>query len=511
MIRLMISLTLLGLAIAHSGESHAQEADDSRDYARAGYLSFEMETTLSTPEDVDWYRVPVGRSGRLIVRQPTQTPQAPALTMILEDEAGFDVELTEPINTEVGLEASALVEPGLYFLALSGTASPEPYKFELELALQTRAEAVWQAMPGIPEALGSFPIEAGQADRPLNFSLPVDEMGLFSISIDQALDATAAYGATLTNQQTKTVTQAQFFKLTLPDGKVRLIARQQIEAGNYELALFRTAGEVSAANVRFSLDGFADAFEPNNSPDRARPARLNARMTLLNLYSGDTDWFYFDLETAGQLKIIPAPVLEPRANWIAPALYLTDPQSSALENTALIDGNTYIYEVQAGHYYLNLPAYPGYEIDLELSLLFSPEDTSTDTEPSDTRFYLVGLEPEANLAATLDNIAASGAGRNVSLPSNDMDIGLTLASIVSETGDRDLSLIDYLRATSRVMSQRLVAVPSVSFKTYIFQQSDALEKSELFELRSGGEEDLAQIQADKFKTRMLRYFRPTDT
>ena len=122
-------LTLLGV-VATFGAA-AQEADDNRDWARAGYLDFPMETVISSEEDVDWYRVEVFRPGRFTIKQSTENTAGNYMSVAIEGAAGTLDVPPAAASGENEVSQSLLVEPGELFIGFSGPDRDLPYEFEM--------------------------------------------------------------------------------------------------------------------------------------------------------------------------------------------------------------------------------------------------------------------------------------------------------------------------------------------------------------------------------------------
>ena len=487
----------------------AQEADDDMRFARPGYLNFPMSTQLQANDDVDWYRLEVFRPGNLTIRYDVG-PTAGAFPIVTGRRDDVDFIFSPPVTSEDGtVSQSVQIEPGELFLAFTGEASETDYLFEISLESLSDADLVWRGIDGVPDAAGSFPVDLDINTAPRIFNLSLSEPAVLVIrSRDEVSGAVRFAGQVVNSSTGATVRQDPYYE----PGEDAYVMRNRLGAGEYEVQIHSYNNVVTPTRLIFMTSDFGDAFEPNDTPEMARPIPLNTRVSGVQTYRGDVDWLEVDLPDEGDLVFTFA-AIEPETGG-HPVAYLFDPDNTNSRlyetNWNSASGTLRFNNLSAGRYLLRVTG-PDQELVTEVTALFSPNRNPEDSDPN-TRFFLVGLAPEGNesLETAVEVIASAGGGETIAMTSNDMELGLTLAEIVSDTEGRGMNLLDVLRASSQVMSQRHFTRPENTLGDWVEGATVRFAATGLFEPVSATEGDLAAREAGNFRARMQRYFAPSE-
>ncbi len=485
----------------------AQEPDDDTRFARAAYLNFEMTTEISSVDDVDWFRLDVTRPGRLSVSFSAgdEAGALPQFTLMSNDD---ELALSSPITDESGtVSQSAIVEPGIHFVGVSSPTAAGEYSFELDLASLSIGEAYWANVEETPSASGSYPVHLEGSNAPTVFSLEVDNFSTLGIRYENLSDVQTQFTGQVLNTETgETVSILPF----IDTGDVAASALVPLFPGEYEVQLSRYGAPDGPARVSFSLGAPGDAFEPNDTPDMASYFPLNQSVSDVHTYRGDTDWLAVELGVAGHLEFSFRPVEPTDIGYPTAYLYPeADPNSYISGNWNSRTG-ILAYTLEAGRYLLRVTG-PNAELRTQIRANFRPRQ-SEDVEETDTNFFIVGLADAENAALqdSISSIASAGGGETIPVSGDDMELGLTLAGIVSRSEGRTLTIIDYLRATSQVMLQRLGTTPENDLEAWRASSASRLAETDLFEPQDDPAGDLAAQQSARFRERMLRYFQPAE-
>ena len=486
----------------------AQEPDDDTRFARAAYLNFEMTTEVSGVEDVDWFRLEVTRPGRLSISYSAggDSGTLPQFTLKSDDE---ELALSAPITDDSGtVSQRKIVEPGIHFIGVSSPTGVGEYGFELDLAPLSIGEAYWANVVQTPSASGSYPVHLEGSNAPTVFSLEVDDFSTLGIRYENLSDVQTQFTGQVLNTETgETVSILPF----IDTGDVDPSALVPLFPGEYEVQLNRYGAPDGPARVSFSLGAPGDAFEPNDTPDMASYFPLNQSVSDVHTYRGDTDWLAVELDVAGHLEFSFRPVEPTGIGYPTAYLYPeADPNSYISGNWNSRTGILAYISLEAGRYLLRVTG-PNAELRSQIRANFRPRQ-SEDVEETDTNFFIVGLADAENAALqdSISSIASAGGGETIPVSGDDMELGLTLAGIVSRSEGRTLTIIDYLRATSQVVLQRLGTPPENDLAAWRASSASRLAETDLFEPQDDPAGDIAAQQAARFRERMLRYFQPAE-
>ncbi len=504
MIRVLSSLLTACVLVL---PAFAQEPDDNTRFARAAYLNFEMTTEVESVDDIDWFRLDVTRPGRLSVNYSAGDGSGalPQFTLMSDDE---ELALSSAITDDSGtVSQSAIVEPGIHFIGVSSPTAPGEYGFELDLAPLSIGEAYWANVVDTPSASGSYPVHLEGSNAPTVFSLEVDDFSTLRIRYDNLSDVQTQFAGQVLNTETgETVPILPF----IDTGDVDPSALVQLFPGEYEVHLSRYGAPDGPARVSFSLGAPGDAFEPNDAPEMASYFPLNQSVSDVHTYRGDTDWLAVELNVAGHLEFGFRPVEPTDIGYPTAYLYPEADLNSYISGNWNSRTGILAYSLEAGRYLLRVTG-PNAELRTQIRANFRPRQTE-DVEETDTNFFIVGLADAANeaLQNSISSIASAGGGETIPVSGDDMELGLTLANIVSRSEGRTLTIIDYLRATSQVMLQRLGTPPENDLAAWRASSASRLAETELFELQEDPAGDTAAQQAARFRERILRYFQPAE-
>ncbi|MDF1681597.1 hypothetical protein [Ponticaulis sp.] len=484
-----------------------QEPDDDTRFARAAYLNFEMTTEVSGVDDIDWFRLDVTRPGRLIVSFSAgeEAGALPQFTLTSNDE---ELALSSLITDDSGtVSQSAIVEPGIHFIGVSSPTVAGEYGFELDLAPLSIGEAYWANVVETPSASGSYPVHLEGSNAPTIFSLEVEDFSTLVIRYENLSDVQTQFAGQVLNTETgETVSILPFVDI----GDVDPSAFVPLFPGEYEVQLNRYGAPEGPARVSFSLGAPGDAFEPNDTPDMASHFPLNQSVSDVHTYRGDTDWLSVELDAAGHLEFSFRPVEPTDIGYPTAYLYPEADTNSYISGNWNSQTGILAYSLEAGRYLLRVTG-PNAELRTQIRANFRPQQ-SEDVEETDTNFFIVGLADAENAALqdSISSIASAGGGETIPVSGDDMELGLTLASIVSRSEGRTLTIIDYLRATSQVMLQRLGTPPENDLAAWRASSAARLAETNLFEPQEDSAGDIAAQQAARFRDRMLRYFQPAE-
>ena len=497
-------LTLLGV-VATFGAA-AQEADDNRDWARAGYLDFPMETVISSEEDVD-----VFRPGRFTIKQSTENTAGNYMSVAIEGAAGTLDVPPAAASGENEVSQSLLVEPGELFIGFSGPDRDLPYEFEMRFRELTTAEAFWRVAGDAPEAEGTFPVNLEASSTPRMFTVTMDEMGVLEILYEHTAEGDSLFGAHAVERGGDSSQIPVYPFWHSEEGVQRALLT--LDAGEYDLSLYRYSGQKSEAIVTFAQPGFGDAFEPNDSAELARPLPFNTRLSGVQTYRGDVDWFLVDVPQAGKLEFAFAAIEPADGGFPTAYLYRDEQESDRVDHASWNPGiGVLTFDIEPGSYYLVLSG-PDTELLTEMTAIYTPAAETGDENDPDTRFYMIGLAEADNeaLQDAVASIAESGGGSTIALSSSDMELGLRLAEIVSDSENRGLSMLGYARATSQVIVQRLFSDPEKTMTEWISEAPTRFAERDVLEPQDSEEGDLAATQAARFRARMLQYYQTNET
>ncbi len=485
----------------------AQEPDDETRFARAAYLNFEMTTEVSGVDDIDWFRLDVTRPGRLSISYAAGG-DAGSLPQFNVTDSDEEIALSAPETDASGVVSqNAIVEPGIHFIGVTGPSGAGGYSFELDLAPLSVGEAYWANIDEPPRANGSYPVHLAGSEAPTVFALEVDDFFTLRIGYENLSAVQTQFAGQVVNRNTDEAISILPFINT---GDVNATALLPLFPGEYDVQLSRYGGADGPALVSFVLEAPGDAFEPNNTPDTASYFPLDQNAYDVHTYRGDVDWLAVEIEVEGRLEFNFLPIEPSDIGYPTAYLYKDSDTGSYISGSWNSQTGVLAYDLEAGQYLLRVTG-PDTELRTEIRASFR-SGQAEEIDESDTNFFVVGLADAANnaLQDSISRIAVAGGGETIPVSADDMELGLTLANIVSQSEGRALTIIDYLRATSQVMLQRLGTPPDHDFAVWQEASGSRLSESNLFEPQDDPAGDLAAQQAEQFRERMLRYFQPAE-
>jgi hypothetical protein len=244
--------------------------------------------------------------------------------------------------------------------------------------------------------------------------------------------------------------------------------------------LYRAKPADDEVSVVFTTSLPNDGFEPNDTKEFARRLELPVKAAALSMSPEDKDWFFVDVTKPGILQVTgtPAPDTDWRdVRW--PTVSLASEDNPAVSNYFSETGLARYWLPEAGRYLIEAKSRAGRRVSWFMDMTFTPTPNSRDNSNAD--FYILGVEAGEGLSDILSNVASAGGGESIAVSSSDMDMGMSLARIVIESGDRHFDLTEYTRAVSQVMNQRLFEQERELFEPRSKIGTEFLVKTGMFE------------------------------
>ena len=429
------------------------EADDQRAFARAAALFTDFEVSISSETDQDWYRVVLFRQGILTLTQ--KQARSDQLELALFDPEDQPVALVDPVWKGDDLVYSlpgAL--PGAYYIRLGGPARPAPYIMALDLTAQSDNSEPNDTPKTARPAKGSYTINRHSDTDQDWFALKLDEPSLFRIVIGPQGAERGAFTAEITSAETGQTINPPFFASHDKDGAVIQMLMTHLIEGDYNIRLTAPHVGQSSGPVRFETLIITDPFEPNNSAEMARPWGLGETIRAVELFPGDADWFFVDLEMPGELIVELISEVAPEIS-----IYADQDRETALPLKPNAGQPGYSLDAPAGRYFIKatLPGNTTGRVDARLAFIPRPAGNN------DTLFFMIGLDTSDSTLDQLTSIAKEGQGEVLAVAANDLDLALSLGSVVAQTQKRRLGIGHLVRTSFKIMQEKAFRIYDTVF------------------------------------------------
>ncbi len=437
------------------------EADDQKQFAQSAALYWDFEVDLADDTDVDWVHFSLMRPGMLSLIQ--KNARASQLVFALQGEAENEVKLPEPYWRGDDLIYTFAALPIDYYLRISGAASDTAYVLLLDLLTETDdSEPNDTAEMAVP-AYGTYFVNRHNAADEDWFTFDLKERSRLTITIGPEGAERGAFTAVLTDPATEAQQSMDFYGSELPQGGSQQLALIELEGGTKLLQVSPPNVGQSNSRVHFEVRPVTDPYEPNDQLQDAKPWAIGEILAGVQLIQGDDDWFYIDIERAGELEIVIGGDLAP---WFE--ITRADEEPALLDfrfkegQGDLATGNyitRYYGDVTPGRYLVKISAsqYRLSEIQLALSFV---EDNSSD---SDTNFFMIALDTDEGILNQLEDVAKRGGGEVLAVEADDLKLALSLGAVVAKTRNRSFGAGQFAQTTLKLMAEKSFRISDIVF------------------------------------------------